>query len=128
MTKLRASTMSRRPPDIAGGVSLETFALVRRAIQNREQLWSCCGGQALRFCPHALGWRGDAAYVLGLVLRERREPAADGATWEWLMEWRWIRLADLEIPSARRGDWIASPREQRPRATEFLTRVYLEAE
>ncbi len=112
--------------EIAPGVLLETFILIHRAIQHREQLWGYCKGQPVRLCPHALGWRDDDAYVLALVLSDRREPA-DGASWEWLMEWQWIRLPDLDIPFARRDAWVTCPREHRP-STDFLTQVSIEAE
>jgi hypothetical protein len=107
---------------------VETIGLVRRAICAREQVAGYLEGQGVRLCPHALGWRGEDIYVLGLVLRQRREPVADGPDWEWLMDWRWIRLADLRIPVAQKGDWVTCPRAQRPNASAFLTRVYVEAE
>jgi len=121
-----ASTASRTGDDIAPAVPLETFALIQRAILHREQLWGYCKGQGIRICPHALGWRGEDPFVLGLVINDRREPV-EGASWEWLMEWQWVRLADLQIPFARKGDWVTCPREHRP-STDFLTHVYIEAD
>jgi hypothetical protein len=107
---------------------VETIGLVRRAICAHEQVAGYLEGQGVRLCPHALGWRGADLYVLGLVLRQRREPVADGPAWEWLMDWQWIRLVDLRIPVAQRGDWVTCPRDQRPSASEFLTRTCVEAE
>jgi hypothetical protein len=118
------ATRDTRP----GVQKIEVLGLLRSAICAREQIAGYLEGQGVRFCPHALGWRGEDLYVLGLVLRERHEPVADGPAWEWLMDWRWIRLADLHISVAYKGDWVTCPRTQRPSASEFLTRVYVEAE
>jgi hypothetical protein len=126
MSRSQARTLCCTAVDIAPGVSLETFVLMHRAIQKREQVWGYCKGEGVRVCPHALGWRGDDAYVLGLVLRGRRERADEGA-WGWLMEWRWIPLADFDVPSARKDGWVTCPREHRP-STDFLTQVTIEAE
>jgi hypothetical protein len=122
-----ASTRGRARPDVGAGVPLETFALVHRAMLDCEEVWAYLKGRRVRFCPHALGWRGETPHVLGLLLRDRHERLADGGGWEWLLEWQWLPLADLTIPIARKGEWIACPRDQRPAASEFLTTVFAEA-
>jgi len=105
----------------------DAIALICGAMRVHAQVRGYLDGRGIRFCPHALGIRGEDTYVLGLVLDERREPVANGPDWRWLMEWRWIRVADLQIPIAEKGDWMTSPRSQRPSA-DFLTEVYVEME
>lgn len=122
------STRGRVRPDVGAGVSLETFALVHRAILQREQVWSFLKGRRTRFCPHALGWRDEDPHVLGLLIQDRHEQLLDDGGWEWLLEWQWMRLADLAIRVARKSEWITCPRDQRPAAAEFLTTVYVETE
>jgi hypothetical protein len=107
---------------------VDAIALIREAIRQRAEIRGYLDGRGIRLCPHALGVRGEDPYLLGLVLHERQESVADGPGWEWLMEWRWIRLVDLHIPIAQKGDWVACPRSQRPSAGEFLTEVYVETE
>jgi hypothetical protein len=106
---------------------LDIFALIREAMTQRAQVWAYLEGQAVHFCPRALGWRGDEAYVLALVLPDRFAEGFKGGTRQGRLGWRWLRLADLRIPALRRGEWISFPRDQQP-ATSFLTRVYCEAE
>jgi len=106
---------------------LDIFALVREAMTQRLQVWAYVEGRAVHFCSQALGWRGDEAYVLALVFRDRCVEDVRGGTRQWGLGWRWLRLADLRIPALRRGEWISLPRDQRP-ARNFLTRVYCEAE
>ncbi len=125
---IAGGTEGRTSLHIGCGVSLDTFAIVHQAIIHREEVWAYRKGQGIRFCPHALGWRGDDPYVLGLILRERREGLRDGASWEWLMEWQWLGLRDLEVPLARKGEWMTCPADRRPCAAEFLTEVYAQAE
>ncbi len=120
-----SSTVPRHSTDVQS--DLEALGLVHRAILHREQVWGYYKGQGIRICPHALGWRGHEAYVLGLIVRDRREPIVEGSGWEWLMEWQWIRLTDLGIPFARKGDWVTCPREHRP-PTDFLSHVVIEAQ
>jgi hypothetical protein len=122
-----ASSTSPRDAGSMGG-EVDVLGLVRKAIRDREQVSAYLEGQGVQFCPHVLGWRGQDLYVLGLALRHRSEPVADGPSWEWLMEWQWIRVADLQIPVARKGEWVTCPRTQRPSAEAFLTDVYVEAE
>ncbi|MFB3818546.1 MAG: hypothetical protein ACE147_12830 [Candidatus Methylomirabilales bacterium] len=122
-----ASTRARVRPDVGAGVSLETFALVHRAMLEREEVWGYLRGRRVRFCPHVLGWRGEDPHVLGLLLQDRREQPPDGGSWGWLLEWQWVPLADLSIPIARKGEWVACPRDQRPAAAEFLTTIFAEA-
>jgi len=122
-----ASAISRGSGAIATGPSLEGFVLIQDAMRRKEQVWGYLDGQCVRFCPHALGWREAEPYVLGLALEPRRDAPMEGGGWEWLLEWRWIRLADLRIPCARKGEWVTSPREQRPPAS-FLSAVYQELE
>ncbi len=122
------STKGQTPLHIGCGLPFDTFAIVHHAIRHREEVWGYMKGQGIRFCPHALGWRRDDAYVLGLILRERHEGVPDGASWEWLMEWQWLRLADLEVPLARKGEWVTCPGDQRPSVAKFLTEVYAESE
>ncbi len=123
-----ASTRGRARPDIGAGVPLETFALAQRAMLRREQIWGYLKGWRIRFCPHALGWRGDDPYVLGLILEDRQERLLNESVRETLLEWQWVRLADLAIPVALKGEWISCPKGRRPAASEFLTEVYAEAE
>jgi hypothetical protein len=117
------STTPRGAAASVGQESLEIFGLIREAIVRRAQVWANLHGGPIHFCPHALGWRDDDAYVQALVLQERRAGVVEGGTWQWLPNWQWLRLADLEIPVLRRGDWITCPPEQRP-ALSFLTLTY----
>jgi hypothetical protein len=101
--------------EVGGGVPLETFAVVYHAIVEQEQVRAYMQGADVRFYPHALGWRHEDPYVLGLVL---------GA--ETALNWQWLRLADLEIPTAHKTDWLTCPPETRPQAARFLTETYVE--
>jgi hypothetical protein len=105
----------------------KSLEVIRCAVAEREQVWAYVDGHLIRLCPHALGWRGDEAYVLALVLRERPGTAVEAAPWEWLLGWEWLPVAALESPCRRQGDWITCPREQRP-PTDFLSVVCCEAE
>jgi hypothetical protein len=120
---IERSTAPRGAAASVGQESLEIFGLLREAIVRRAQVWAILHGERIHFCPHALGWRGDEAYVQALVLQERRENVIEGGTWQWLPSWQWVRLADLEIPVVRRGEWITCPPEQRPEL-DFLTLAY----
>ena len=114
---IERSTAPRGAAASVGQESLEIFGLLREAIVRRAQVWAILHGEPIHFCPHALGWRGDEAYVQALVLQERREDVSEGSTWQW------VRLADLEIPVVRHGEWIMCPPEQRP-DLDFLTLAY----
>ncbi len=122
------STRGRTKTDIGSGVPLEMFTLVHQAILKHEQIWGYLKGWRIRFCPHALGWRHDDPHVLALMLKDRQERFLDADRREWLLEWQWLRLADLAIPIPRKGEWITRPKESRPAVSEFLTEVYVEAE
>ncbi len=123
---MKASERSTAPRPQAGTPVLDSFGLIREAIRARAQLWACVHGRAMRLCPQMLGWHGDDAYVQALVLQPRPGGVLEGGTWQWLLHWQWIRLADLQIPTLGAGQWIGCPREQRP-DTNFLSRVYCEA-
>ena len=120
----------RTPRSSAGsGIApaLESFAFIERAMRSKEQVWGYLDGRPVRFCPHVLGWREAEPFVLGLVMEPRHDAPVEGGGWEWLANWQWIRLADLQIPCARKGQWITCPREQRP-PSSFLSAVYRELE
>ena len=117
MHSSKGSTAPRVAAANVGQISLEIFGLIRETIVRQAQVWANLHGERIHFCPHALGWRGDEAYVQALVLQERREDVIEGGTWQW------VRLADLEIPVIRRGEWITCPPEQRP-DLDFLTLAY----
>ncbi len=121
------STRGRVPPDIGAGVPLETFSLVHRAMREGHQIWAYLKGWRIRFCPHALGWRGDDPHVLGLIVEDRQERFLNGGSLVTLPEWQWLRLADLAIPIAVKGEVITRAKTRRPAASEFLTEVYAEA-
>ncbi len=121
----KRSTSPRGAAGSVGQLPLDTFALIREAIVHRAQVWAILYGGPIHFCLHALGWRGEEAYVQALVLEAHRESIGEGGTRERLLRWQWLRLADLRIPVLRHGEWINCPRDQRP-VTTFLTRVYCE--
>jgi hypothetical protein len=120
-------TTTPQPAETRAGEPVrDSFALIREAIAERSQVWAYVDGRAIHFCPQTLGWHGDDAYVHALVLQPRPGSVVEGGTWQWLLRWQWIRLADLQIPTLGGGQWIGCPREQRP-DTNFLSRVYCEA-
>ena len=57
--------------EIAGQVSLHTSAIIPEAIVHRAQVWAILHGGPIHFCPHALGWRDEEAYVQALLLGQR---------------------------------------------------------
>jgi hypothetical protein len=91
--------------EVGGGVPLETFAVVYHAIAEREQVQAYLEGRGVRFYPHALGWRYEEPYVLGLML---------GA--ETTLNWEWLRLADLEsaTPARQTGSRARRKRARKP--------------
>ncbi len=126
MNASEQSTARQAIEENGGKPLLDTVALIREAIGARAQVWADVHGHTVRFCPQALGWRGDDAYVQALILQPRPGGVVEGGTWQWLLRWQWIRLADLQIAALGGGQWIGCPCEQRP-GREFLTRVYCEA-
>ncbi len=121
------STRGRVRPD-GVGISSETFPQLHQAIVERQEIEGFLKGWRIRFCPHALGWREDDPYVLGLLLEDGQARFPDGGSSEWLLEWRWLRLADLTLPVARKGGSITCPIGQRPAASAFLTEVEAESD
>jgi hypothetical protein len=112
--------------EVGGGVPLETFAVVYHAIVEHQQVRACLKGHHITFCPHALGWRHEDPYVLGLILSDRRPTPPEPRDAEAPVEWQWLRLADLEIPTSHKGDWLTRPPDLRPQAARFLTETYVE--
>jgi len=119
------STAPRAGGEIAPGVTTDAFGVICEAMRRHAQVWAYVEGRPIHFCPQALGWHGEDVYVQALVLRER-PGNVEGGGWEWLLRWKWLRLADVQIPALRPGDWIGCPPDQRP-SIDFLTRVYREA-
>ena len=117
----------RNSAAVGAGPSLDAFALIDNAMRRKEQVWGYLDGRPVRFCPHVLGWRDAEPYVLGLLMEPRHDASIEGGGWEWLLNWQWVRLADLRIPCVRNGEWISCPREQRP-PSSFLSAVYQELE
>jgi len=99
-------------PDVA-----KTYALVRHAIQKREQLLGFHEGHWVTVCPHVLGWRAGEPVALCYELfgepQVAREPLGSPRLW------RWIRLADFRAITTRTGFWFSTPRQLRPTLEDF---------
>ena len=103
-------------PDVA-----KTYALVRHAIQKREQLLGFHEGHWVTVCPHVLGWRAGEPVALCYELfgapQAVREPLGSPRLW------RWIRLADFRAVTTRTGFWFSTPRQLRPALDELEVEI-----
>lgn len=79
---------------------MDTYALLERAITEREQVIATYDGVAREFCPHALGLKGDQRHVLGFQFA--------GASKRGLPQggdWRCFALDRLTNVATRPGPW-----------------------
>jgi hypothetical protein len=81
-----------------------TYAVVRRAIEERLQVHATYGGHRRRMCPHLIGTRDGQARALFFQF--------DGSSARGLPpggDWRCLRLAGLSDVSVHDGPWHTRP-------------------
>jgi hypothetical protein len=76
------------------------FALIHRAILDRQQITCRYKGHYREFCPHILGHTGgrEVALVFQFGGESSRKLPAKG-------EWRCIYLSEIEAAHTREGRW-----------------------
>ena len=78
----------------------DLYALVRRAIERRQQVHATYGGHRRRLCPHVIGTREGQSRALffqfGGTSSRGLEPGGD---------WRCLPLDGLSEVSAHEGPW-----------------------
>jgi hypothetical protein len=88
-------------------VSDGTYALLRRAIEERLQVDATYGGHQRRLCPHVLGTKDGEPQALFFQFaggsRKGLEPGGG---------WRCLPLAGLGDVSAHDGEWHSKPHSQ----------------
>jgi hypothetical protein len=79
---------------------MDTYALLERAIAEREQVTATYNGLARAFCPHALGLKGEVRHVLAFQFagasKRGLPPGGD---------WRCFDIARLTNVATRPGPW-----------------------
>src|SRR5262245_60449920 len=90
---------------------MDIYALLERAILNREQVVAMYEGEAREFCPHALGKKADVRHVLayqfGGSSRTGLPPQGD---------WRCFTVELLENAATRPGPWHTAPNVFNPQS------------
>lgn len=83
---------------------MDTYALLERAILQREQVVATYEGERREFCPHALGTKGRRrqvlAYQFGGESRSGLPPQG---------EWRCFSVDLLDNAATRPGPWHTAP-------------------
>jgi hypothetical protein len=79
---------------------METWELLRQAIEERRQVVAGYNGRMRAFCPHALGFKGEKRHVLVYQFDAERQLGERPTT-----GWRCLEVERLESPSLRDGDW-----------------------
>ena len=79
---------------------MDTYALIERAIAEREQVVASYDGAMREFCPHALGLKGEVRHVLGYQFAgsSKRGLPRGG-------DWRCFALDRLANVTSRPGPW-----------------------
>lgn len=97
---------------------MDTYSLIREAIEKRQQVLATYRGYHREMCPHAIGFNkrherqalfyqfaGDSTSGLG--------PAGSHENW------RCIPIDELHHVSVREGDWHSSSDQARPNTCPF---------
>lgn len=91
------------------------YATIHGAMLAKRQIRAYRQGHALCLCPHALGWREGAAYVLGFMIQpDPTLPGAPGSWLRWLRLWQWLQVSDLDGVHVVDGPWFTQSRWCRP--------------
>jgi hypothetical protein len=77
-----------------------TYRLIRRAIQNEQQITCLYRGYVREMCPHILGWTGREEKLLAYQFGGRT-----GSTLPPGGEWRCLNVAGMSDVKARNGRW-----------------------
>jgi hypothetical protein len=78
----------------------DTYALVRRAIEERRQVHATYGGHQRRMCPHVIGARAGQERVLFFQFA-----GGSGRGLPPGGDWRCLRLVGLTDVSIEDGPW-----------------------
>lgn len=91
---------------------MDTYDLIRQAIQRKQHVLATYDGHQREMCPHVLGSKGSRQQALfyqfagasssGLGPPESRD------------NWRCIELSKLTEVSVREGQWHTAPNHSRP--------------
>jgi len=86
--------------------ALTVYARLRRAIIERRQVVATYGGVRREFCPHVLGWKGDAEHCLGYQFGGDTSggPIVPGSP----ENWRCFSIEGLSRVSLREGPWFSA--------------------
>jgi hypothetical protein len=84
----------------------DKYLKLYRAIQQRRRVSALLGREPIVFCPHVLGFRRAAPYVLGFAISTAHATEARGAAGEG---WCWIAVADLHNVRTHTGPWCSGP-------------------
>jgi hypothetical protein len=89
--------------------TLDTWALLERAVRQREQVVATYNGRRRAFCPHALGIKRGRRHVLAYQFAgEAGQTRAEG--------WRCMDVDKLESVVTRPGPWHSAPNIYNPQS------------
>jgi hypothetical protein len=93
----------------------DTYALVRRAIEQRQQVLAVYGGHRRRMCPHVIGTRDGRPRALFFQF--------DGGSSRGLApggDWRCLRLDRLTEVAVEDGRWHTRAHSEPQRCIEVV--------
>ena len=90
----------------------DTYALIRQAIQNKQQVTATYHGHHREMCPHVLGMKGGRRqalfYQFGGSSSSGLAPAGS------MDNWRCVIIDQLQNVSLRDGEWHSAANHSRP--------------
>lgn len=94
------------------------YDLIRRAIEQRQQVFATYGGLYREMCPHAIGVnkRGDQQGLFYQFGGESNEPLGPPGSPN---NWRCLRIAELSNVAIKPGEWHTAPHHSRPNTCIF---------
>jgi hypothetical protein len=105
---------------------MDTYTLIREAIEKRQQVLGTYRGYRREMCPHAIGFNKRHERQ-GLFYQFGGESASGLGPPGSPDNWRCIPIDELHQVSVRDGDWHSAPDHSRPETCVFY-RVDLTAE
>ncbi len=103
---------------------MSTYAIIRQAIIDKEQVLATYHGYPREMCPHVIGWkrakdrygnlgpRQENALFYQFGGRSESGLKPDGSP----ENWRCIHLDELQNVTTREGAWHTAPNHSRPQS------------
>ncbi len=91
---------------------MNTYDLIRQAIQRKQLVLAVYEGRRREMCPHVLGLKGSRAQALFYQFAgESRSGLGPSGSSD---NWRCIDLSKLTDVSVMEGEWHTAPNHSRP--------------